>query len=66
MAALTLARAGANLAAVVSMHGGLATAKRAEPGAVTAKVLVCHGALDPHVPMSDVVAFTGEMTRTGR
>ena len=29
---------------------------------MTAKVLVCHGALDPHVPMADVVAFTEEMT----
>ena len=65
LAALTLARSGASLAAVVSMDGSLATTKRAEPGAVTAKVLVCHGALDPHVPMADVAAFTEEMTRAG-
>jgi len=65
MAALTLARAGRRIDAVVSMHGSLATAKRAEPGAMTAKVLVCHGALDPHVPMADVVAFTEEMTAAG-
>ena len=63
MAALTLARSGADLDAVVSMHGSLATTKCAGPGAVTAKVLVCHGALDPHVPMTDVVAFTEEMTK---
>jgi dienelactone hydrolase len=50
---------------VVSMHGSLATTNRAEPGAVTAKVLVCHGALDPHVPMAGVVAFTEEMTKAG-
>jgi dienelactone hydrolase len=61
MAALTMARSGAGLDAVVSMHGSLATTKRAVPGAVTAKVLVCHGALDPHVPMTDVAAFTEEM-----
>lgn len=65
MTALTLARAGVGLDAVVSMHGSLATAKPAEPEAVTAKVLACHGALDPHVPMTDVVAFTEEMTRAG-
>ena len=65
MAALTLARSGATLDAVVSMHGSLATTKRAEPGAVAAKVLVCHGALDPHVPVTDVVAFTEEMTKVG-
>lgn len=63
LAALTLARAGLPLGAVVSMHGSLATARPAEPGGVHARVLVCHGARDPHVPMSDVVAFTEEMIR---
>jgi len=61
LAVLTLARSGAGLAGVVSMHGSLATVSPAEPGAVTAKVLVCHGALDPHVPMTDVVGFAAEM-----
>jgi dienelactone hydrolase len=61
MAALALARSGANLAGVVSIHGSLTTSKPAEPGAVTAKLLVCHGASDPHVPMHDVAAFTDEM-----
>jgi dienelactone hydrolase len=61
MAALALARAGTELAAAVSIHGSLATSAPAGPGAVAAKVLVCHGALDPHVPMSDVMAFTEEM-----
>ncbi len=32
---------------------------------MTAKVLACHGALDPHVPMADVVAFTEEMAEAG-
>ena len=63
MAALALARSGANLAGVVSIHGSLTTSKPAEPGAVAAKVLVCHGASDPHVPMGDVAAFTDEMNR---
>jgi dienelactone hydrolase len=58
---LTLARSGADLAGVVSMHGSLATAKPAEPGAVKAKVLACHGALDPHVPLADVTRFAEEM-----
>jgi dienelactone hydrolase len=61
MAALSLARSGANLAGIVSIHGSLTTTKPAEPGAVTAKVLVCHGASDPHVPMRDVATFTDEM-----
>jgi dienelactone hydrolase len=58
---LTLARSGAGLAGVVSMHGSLATVKPAEPGTVTAKVLACHGALDPHVPLADVTRFAEEM-----
>ena len=63
LAALTLARNGVELDAVVSMHGALATVRPAEPGAVRAKLLVCHGARDPHVPMADVAAFTEEMIR---
>jgi len=63
LAALTLARAGLPLRAAVSMHGSLATPRPAEPGAVRARILVCHGARDPHVPMADVTAFAAEMTR---
>jgi dienelactone hydrolase len=60
---LTLARSGADLAGVISMHGSLATPRPATAGAVTAKILVCHGAGDPHVPLSDVTAFVEEMQR---
>jgi dienelactone hydrolase len=78
MAALALARAGAHsagtdsagadlagadLAGVVSIHGSLATTRPAVPGAVTARILVCHGASDPHVPPADVAAFAEEMNR---
>ena len=62
---LTLARAGAALVGVVSMHGSLATVRPAEPGAVRARVLACHGALDPHVPMADVAGFAAEMDHAG-
>ena len=65
LAVLTLARSGADLAGVVSMHGSLATAKPAEPGTVEAKVLACHGALDPHVPLADVTRFAEEMDHAG-
>jgi dienelactone hydrolase len=66
MAALALARAGTDPAGpdpagVVSIHGSLATSRPAEPGAVTARILVCHGAADPHVPLGDVTAFAAEM-----
>ena len=61
LAVLTLARSGADLMGVVSIHGSLATAKPAEPGTVRAKVLACHGAQDPHVPLADVMRFAEEM-----
>jgi dienelactone hydrolase len=62
---ITLARAGVDLAGVVSMHGALSTARRAAPDSVRVPVLVCHGADDPHVPIGDVVAFVEEMTTAG-
>jgi dienelactone hydrolase len=61
LAVLTLARSGADVMGVVSIHGSLATVKPAELGAVKAKVLACHGALDPHVPLADVTGFAEEM-----
>jgi dienelactone hydrolase len=63
MAALALARAGAGLTGVVSIHGSLVTTRPARPGTVTARILVCHGASDPHVPPGDVTAFAEEMNR---
>jgi dienelactone hydrolase len=63
LAVLALARSGADLAGVVSIHGSLATSAPARPGTVTAKVLACHGSADPHVPPSDVAAFAEEMNR---
>ncbi len=65
MVALSLARAGEPIAGAVSIHGSLATSQRAQPGAVPAKVLACHGALDPHVPAGDVTAFAEEMSAAG-
>lgn len=65
MAALTLARSGAGLAGAVSIHGSLATTRPASPGRVTARILVCHGSADPHVPMADVTAFAAEMNHAG-
>jgi dienelactone hydrolase len=61
MVALELARGGAEIAGAVSVHGSLSTPRPARPGAVKAKILVCHGALDPHVPMTQVNAFAQEM-----
>jgi dienelactone hydrolase len=65
LAVLALARAGEPLAGVVSIHGSLATSSRAEPGSVQARLLACHGALDPHVPPEHVLAFADEMNHAG-
>jgi dienelactone hydrolase len=65
MTVLELARCGMNLAGVVSVHGSLETSRRAQRGDIQAKILVCHGALDPHAPMSHVTAFAEEMTHAG-
>ena len=61
MVVLELARSGAEIAGAVSVHGSLSTPGAAQAGAVKAKILVCHGALDPHVPMTQVNAFVQEM-----
>lgn len=60
-AALELARDGAPLFAVTSFHGLLDTGLPAEPGQITARILVCHGDADPMVPRSQVLAFWEEM-----
>lgn len=65
LAALALARAGADLRGVVSIHGSLATGKPAEAATVMPRILVCHGAVDPHVPLTDVVGFAEEMNGAG-
>ena len=58
---LELARAGADLKAVVSFHGVLATKLPAQSGQVKASVLVCTGAEDPLAPSDQVAAFEDEM-----
>jgi len=63
MVALELARAGCQFSGVVSVHGSLETNAPIEEAAVKAKILVCHGALDPHIPMTQVTGFCDEMNR---
>jgi len=65
LAVLTLARSGEPVAGAVSIHGSLANSGPAQPGQVRAKLLACHGAKDPHVPLADVTAFSEEMDRAG-
>src|SRR5690606_24908061 len=58
---LDLARSGADVRGVVSLHGALKpSGLPAAP--IRAKVLVLHGHDDPLVPLEEVIAFQNEMT----
>lgn len=43
------------------MHGSLATDTPAQRDEITARLPVCHGALDPHVPREQLDGFIEEM-----
>lgn len=58
---LELARSGAEVEGVVSFHGGLSTPTPQDAKNIKAKVLVLHGADDPAVPDTEVLAFQKEM-----
>lgn len=60
-AVLELARSGADLAGVVSFHGGLSTPTPADAKNIKAKMLALHGADDKAVPPAEVAAFEEEM-----
>lgn len=62
---IDLARSGADVAAVVSMHGNLGTLMPAAKGGVKAALLVVHGAADPIAPKSDRDSFEAEMDAAG-
>jgi dienelactone hydrolase len=62
---LELARSGADLAGVVSFHGGLSSPTPGDARNIRAKVLVLHGADDPFVPPAEVAAFQEEMRQGG-
>ncbi|MDE8650685.1 dienelactone hydrolase family protein [Novosphingobium album (ex Liu et al. 2023)] len=64
-AALEAARDGQDLIAAISFHGILETGQAAVPGAIRARLLVCHGDADPLVPRGQVIAFWEEMDRAG-
>jgi len=64
-AVLELARAGADLKAVVGFHSGLQTARPQDAAAIKAKVLVQIGADDPVIPPEQRIAFEREMTAAG-
>ena len=62
---IDLARAGADVAAVVSVHGVLATPAPAKKGDIKAAILVLHGAADPVSPKAHRDMFEAEMDAAG-
>lgn len=63
--ALELARTGADLAGVVSLHGDLDSYQPATPDAVRASLLVLNGADDTSVPDTQIAGFEKEMDAAG-
>jgi dienelactone hydrolase len=58
---LELARSGADIAGVVSFHGGLDTPNPGDAKNIKCRVLVLHGADDPFEPTAQVLDFQKEM-----
>ena len=58
---LEAARAGMPVNGVVSFHGGLGKDGVRANAPIAAKVLVCHGAIDPMVPQDEILQFQREM-----
>ena len=58
---IELARSGADVAGVVSFHGGLDSPTPTDGKNIKCKVLVCHGADDPFEKPEDLAAFESEM-----
>jgi dienelactone hydrolase len=61
---LELARSGADIAGIVTFHGGLDTPTR-DAKNIKCKVLICHGADDPYVPAADITALEDELRAAG-
>ena len=60
-AVIELARSGADIAGVVSFHGGLDSPKSEDGKNIKCKVLALHGADDPNISSRELAAFEEEM-----
>jgi dienelactone hydrolase len=62
---LELARAGADVDAVVCLHGDLATTMQAKKGDIKAAIFVIHGSKNPVAPKADRDALEDELDAAG-
>jgi dienelactone hydrolase len=63
---LELAYSGADLAGVVSFHGGLTVPKPEEYDQIQARILVCHGADDSFISPDAILTFQNAMRASGK
>lgn len=64
-AVLELARSGADLKGVVSVHGGLETPAGQDYNQTKGHLLIQHGSADEAVPLTQFAALIGELERAG-
>ncbi|MEA3028823.1 MAG: hypothetical protein QOG13_148 [Sphingomonadales bacterium] len=64
-AAIELARAGAPLAAVAGFHAGVLPGTAEDDQAISGRVLLCHGAEDPVVPVAQILDFAAALGAAG-
>ena len=64
-AAVELARTGAPLRAVAGFHAGIFPGTAEDNRAIRAKILLCHGADDPAVPLAQIQDFTADLSAAG-
>ncbi|MEA3046826.1 MAG: hypothetical protein QOJ53_1158 [Sphingomonadales bacterium] len=64
-AAIELARAGAPLAAVAGFHAGVLPGTAEDDQAISGRVLLCHGAEDPVVPVAQILDFAAALSAAG-
>ena len=62
---LELAYSGADIAGVVSFHGGLTAPKPEDMSRIKAKLLVLHGANDGFIPAEKIAAFQEGVGKAG-
>jgi dienelactone hydrolase len=60
-----LAYSGAPVKAVVSFHGSLLLPEGSQAGQTMAKMLICHGAADPFIPLNAVQDYISGMKESG-
>ena len=62
---IELAYSGADVAGVVSFHGGLTAAKPEDLNRIKAKFLICHGADDGFIPAEAIQSFQEGLNKAG-